>query len=190
MPFLRAILDRNRLLQTFLAVAFLLAIQPQARAQDVSTEYKFKAVFLFHFTQFVDWPANTFSDPQAPLVIGILGDNPFGNFLEATVQGENVNGHRLVVQHYSSPADIKDCQVLFISNSEKPLLGRTLAGVKGKTVLTVSDIDNFAEEGGIIGFVNVQDKIHFQINTDAAHDANLALSSKLLRLADIVTPQK
>jgi len=190
MPFLRAILGRNRLLQALLAVAILLAVKPQACAQDVSTAYKFKAVFLFHFTQFVDWPSNTFPDPQAPLVIGILGDNPFGNFLDATVQGESVNGHQLVVQHYRSPADIKDCQVLFISGSEEPQLGRTLAGLKGKTVLTVSDIGNFAENGGVIGFVTIQDKIHFQINTDAARDAKLTFSSKLLRLADIVTTQK
>jgi hypothetical protein len=189
MQFLSVFLNRNRWLHVLLAMALLLASKVATHAQDISTEYKFKAVFLFHFTQFVDWPSNTFPDPQAPLVIGILGDDPFGNFLNATVQGENVNGHRLVVERYHSPDDIKNCQVLFISSSEEPRLGRTLAGLKGKTVLTVSDIENFAEDGGIIGFVTVQNKIHFEINTDAAHDANLTLSSKLLRLADIVTTQ-
>ncbi|HEY3760150.1 MAG TPA: YfiR family protein [Verrucomicrobiae bacterium] len=190
MPFLNSLLRANWIVRAALIIALLFAGQEASSAQNTSTAYKFKAVFLFHFTQFVDWPATTFSDPQAPLVIGILGDDPFGDFLDATVKGENVDGHPLVVQRYRKPADVKDCQVLFISSSEQSQLGRTLTDLKGKTILTVSDMGNFAEDGGMIGFVAVQDKIHFQINTDAARDANLTLSSKLLRLADIVTTEK
>lgn len=173
-----------------LAAGLLLAGRHTACAQgDISTEYKFKAVFLFHFAQFVDWPPGAFSSPQAPLVIGVLGDNPFGDFLDETVHGENVNGHPLVIERFRNPEDVKNCQMLFISASEQNQIGRVLAGLKGKTILTVSDIDNFPESGGIIGFVTVDDKIHFRINTDAAHDANLTFSSKLLRLAEIVTTQ-
>jgi hypothetical protein len=189
MPVLRAVPGWNWFLKVGLAVALLLAGKMEIHAQDVSTEYKFKAVFLFHFAQFVDWPANTFSSPQAPLVIGILGDNPFDNYLNETVQGENVNGHPMVIQLCHNLGDATNCQVLFISNSEKTRLDQTLAALKGKTILTVSDIDQFPEDGGIIGFVTVDGKIHFRINTDAARDANLVFSSKLLRLAEIVTTQ-
>lgn len=189
MQFLSASFNQSRLWRMVFAIVLLFAARPPAAAQDVSTEYKFKAVFLFHFAQFVDWPTNAFSDPKAPLEIGILGDDPFDDFLDQTVQGENVNGHPLVIQRFHNPNDIKDCQILFISQSENRQLGRILDSLKGKTVLTVSDINNFPENGGMIGFVTIQDKIHFRINTDAAHDANLTLSSKLLRLAQIVTPQ-
>jgi len=181
---------RHWLAQMALAVAVLFAGRQMACAQgDVSTEYKFKAVFLFRFAQFVDWPTNIFTNAQAPLVIGILGDDPFDDYLDETVNGENVNGHPLAVKRYRSLDDVKDCQMLFISSSEESRLGRDLGALRGKTILTVSDIEDFPENGGIIGFVTVQNKIHFRINTDAARDANLAFSSKLLRLAEIVTPQ-
>jgi hypothetical protein len=190
MPVLRASSMRSWFARLILAAGLLLAGRQVACAQgDISTEYKFKAVFLFHFAQFVDWPSDAFSGPQAPLVIGVLGDDPFGDFLDETVHGENVNGHPLVIERFRNPDDVKNCQMLFISASEQNQIGRVLAGLKGKTILTVSDINNFPESGGIIGFVTVDSKIHFRINTDAAHDANLAFSSKLLRLAEIVTTQ-
>ncbi|HEY1663277.1 MAG TPA: YfiR family protein [Verrucomicrobiae bacterium] len=181
---------RHWLARLTLAVAILFVGRQMTCAQEnISTEYKFKAVFMFHFAQFVDWPTNAFSSAQSPLVIGVLGDDPFDDFLDATVHGENVNGHPLVVERYHDLASVKDCQILFISASEESQLGRVLAGLKGKTILTVSDIDSFPENGGIIGFATIQNKIHFRINTDAARDAGLTFSSKLLRLADIVTPK-
>jgi YfiR/HmsC-like len=192
MPFLSAFVNQKamKLLQLALTLTLLFATKSEASAQaDVSTEYKFKAVFLFHFAQFVDWPTNALPAAKSPLIIGVLGDNPFGNFLNETVQGENVNGHPLVVQHYRQLNDATNCQVLFISHSEEKRLGQILTNLNGKTVLTVSDINGFPEDGGIIGFVTVHDKIHFKINTNAAKDAHLEFSSKLLRLAEIVTPE-
>ncbi len=189
MPVLNASSTRLCLARLALALAILFAGRQLTCAEgNISTEYKFKAVFLFHFAQFVDWPASAFTNSEAPLVIGVLGDDPFGDSLDQTVRGENVNGHPLMVERYHELGDIKECQVLFISKSEESRLGRVFAELKGRTILTVSDINHFPEDGGIIGFATVQDKIHFRINTDAARDADLTFSSKLLRLADIVTP--
>src|SRR5438094_9566146 len=85
-------------------------------------EYQVKAVFLFNFAQFVEWPTNAFPEARTPLVIGVLGDDPFGPFLDATVRRETVNGHPLAVQRYQRVDEIKECHILFISQSESKLL--------------------------------------------------------------------
>ncbi|HZF01475.1 MAG TPA: YfiR family protein [Methylomirabilota bacterium] len=157
-----------------------------AAQTEISKEYQVKAVFLFNFAQFVEWPTNSFSDAQVPLTIGVLGDDPFGDFLDATVRGEKVGGHPLVVQRFRRVEDVKDCRILFISRSESRQMKRILADLKQQKMLTVSDVESFSESGGVIGFVTVQNKIRFKINLDAGKNANLAFSSKLLRLAEIV----
>jgi hypothetical protein len=169
--------------------ASLFAGAPELSAQtEISKEYRVKAVFLFNFAQFVAWPANAFPNAQTPLTIGVLGDDPFDSFLDATVQGEKVNGHPLVIQRYRNLEDAKNCQILFVSRSENGRMGRILAGLKDRNILTVGDMAGFAKNGGIVRFVTAQNKIHFRINLAAAKSANLTISSKLLRLAEIVEP--
>ena len=155
-----------------------------------SKEYQVKAVFLFNFSQFVEWPTNAFPEAQTPLVIGVLGEDPFGTYLEETVRGETVNNHPLVIQHYRRAEDIKACHILFISRSEADRLGRILESLKGRNILTVGDIEGFARQGGMIRFVTEKNKIHLRINLEAAKAASLTISSKLLRPAEIVDPGK
>lgn len=158
---------------------------------ETPKEFQVKAVFLFNFSHFVDWPTNTFTNTQSPFVIGVLGQDPFGNYLEETVRGEKVDDHPLVVKHFQNISEVKDCQILFISRSEERKLREIFAELKGTDVLTVSDAKNFSGNGGMIGFVTTpQNKIHFQINLNATKDARLVVSSKLLRLAEIVGEQK
>jgi hypothetical protein len=153
-------------------------------------EYQLKSVFLFNFAQFVDWPADAFADAQAPLVIGVLGDDPFGPFLDETVRGEHVNGRSLVVRRYRRLEDVKNCHILFVSRSESEQLPAILAGLKGRSILTVGDMPDFAVNGGMIRFVNEKNRIRLSINLDAAKSANVTISSKLLRPAEIVTTTK
>ena len=149
-------------------------------------ENQVKAVFLFNFAQFVDWPASAFPDPQSPLVIGILGNDPFDGYLDATVKGEMVNGRPLIVQRYRRAEEIKGCQVLFISGSEASRLPKILSVLAGRQILTVSDVEGFATNGGMIRFVIVRNKVRFRVNLDAARAAGLKISSKLLRAADVM----
>src|SRR5262245_43281048 len=93
----------------------LFAIEQSAGAQSPVPEYRVKATFLFQFTQFVDWPLETFPTPEAPLVIAVFGEDPFGSFLDETVRDEKANTHPLVVQRYQRLEDIKNCHVLFVS---------------------------------------------------------------------------
>jgi len=182
--------DLKKLFRVWLiAFALLLSGVLESPAQaEISKEYQIKAVFLFNFAQFVAWPTNAFPDAQTPLTIGVLGDDPFDAFLDETVQGEKVDGHPLVIQRYRNVEDVKNCQILFISRSESERMEQIFADLKGKNILTVGDMDGFAKNGGVIRFVTEENRIHFRINLEAAKNANLTISSKLLRLAEIVQP--
>ena len=160
-----------------------------SRSQSVSHEYPLKAVFLFNFAQFTDWPTNAFDKPDSPLVIGVLGDDPFGALLDDAVQDEIVNGRKFVVERYRRVEDIKTCHILFISQSETRRLDKIVTALNGKPVLTVSEIDNSAYNGVCVQFITENNKIRLRINTDSLKAANLKMSSKLLRVAEIVSAQ-
>lgn len=151
-------------------------------------EYQLKAVFLFHFAQFVEWPPDAFPEAHTPLVIGVLGEDPFGAYLDETVVGETVNNRSLVVRRYRRVEEITTCHVLFISRSEAGRLEEILTSLKGRPILTVSDASGFAARGGMIRFALEANKIRLRVNLAAAKDANLTISSKLLRPAEIVAP--
>lgn len=176
---LRALLLLSCLMLPFMAVL----AQPGVSA----TEYDLKAIFLFRFSQFVDWPAASFATEEAPFIIGILGDDPFGARLDDAVRDERVNGRPVAIQRYSRLEDVGACQILFIAPSERGRLAAILASLQGRAILTVGDSENFARSGGMIRFVTVDNKIRLRINLDAARAANLAISSKLLRTADLVS---
>lgn len=149
-------------------------------------QYQIKAAYLFNFTQFVEWPVNAFPETKAPLIIGILGENPFSTYLEEIISGKQVSGHPLVVQQYKEVEEIKTCHVLFINLADTDKLDQTMASLKARSILTVSDRDNFIQEGGMIRFISKNNKIQIQINPEPAKEANLVISSKLLRVAEVV----
>lgn len=173
------------------ALLLLLLPGPEAPAQTApSREYQIKAVFLFNFAQFVEWPPRAFPDAQAPLVIGVLGEDPFGAFLDETVRGEKMDNRPLVVRRYRRAEDIENCHVLFISRSESGRLEPIIAHLKNRSVLTVCDTEGFAKRGVMIRFLTENNKIRLRINLDAAKAAGLAISSKLLRPAEIITTRE
>jgi hypothetical protein len=155
------------------------------RAADAPpSEYKLKAAFLFHFSQFVDWPAGSYADAKAPFVIGVLGKNPFATVLEQTIHGKSVGNHAITVQEFSSLAEAtNNCQILFISSSEQQRLPEIFASLAGANILTVGEADNFGAAGGMIHFVLEGSKIRFRVNEVAATRARLKISAKLLSLA-------
>jgi hypothetical protein len=164
---------------------------PVVAAETVpSAEYQLKAVFLFNFAQFVEWPAQAYRDAKAPLVIGILGEDPFGAFLDRLVRGEKVGDRPLIVRRFRRAEDITECHILFISRSEAAILGQVIAHLKGRSLLTVSDVDTFTRQGGIVRFVTENGKIRLRINVEAARQCELTISSKILRPAMIVTADK
>ena len=169
----------------FLTLGFAL---PQQRIE--SAEYHVKAVFLFNFAQFVEWPATAFPEAKSPIVIGVLGEDPFGSYLDETVRGEEIEGHPLVIQRFDNVGDIKNCHILFIHPSIVPRLDYVLKDLKGKNILTVSDGNNFTKQGGMVRLFTENNKIKLRVNLDAVKAEDLIISSKLLRLAEIVSSNK
>jgi hypothetical protein len=152
-----------------------------------SREYQVKAVFLFNFAQFVEWPPAVFAGANSPIVIGVLGEDPFGAYLDETVRGEKVDNRPLEVQRYRRVDDIKTCHVLFISRSEGNRLEQILVSLKDRSLLIVGDGDDFVQRGGMIRLATAQNRIRLIINVEAAKAANLTISSKLLRSAEVMT---
>lgn len=169
----------------FLPLTILLLLTGALQAADVSpSEYKLKAAFIYHFSQFVDWPAKAFPDANAPFVIGVLGENPFGADLEQTVNGKSMGSHPLKVKEFHSLAEAQNnCHILFISSSEQSKLPEIVSGLGTAGILTVGEADNFGDAGGMIQFVIEGGKMRFRINETITAKANLKVSAKLLSLA-------
>jgi hypothetical protein len=153
-----------------------------------SPEYLIKAAFLFNFAKFVEWPANAFKDDLSPINLYILGTDPFGPALD-TLKDKTVKGRPFKIKWANKVDDIEACHILFISASEKENLKQILYAVRNSNTLTVSEIEGFAQTGGIINFIIVNKKVHFEINPEAAERRRLKISSQLLKLAKIVIPE-
>lgn len=172
------------------ALALFLAFFCAASAIGQSSrEYDVKAAFLYNFITFTEWPADAFGGPDSPYVIGVLGKDPFGPVLDQIVNGEKIKSRPLVVRRFSSIADIHHCHILFICASEEYRLPEILRWLHGQPVLTVADMPGFAEAGGEIGFLS---GLHVKLvmNPAAIQSANLTVSSKLLRLAQLVPSRR
>lgn len=145
-------------------------------------EYQAKASFLLNIAQFVTWPSQS---PDAPLVIGILGDDPFGPYLDEAVRGQKVNERSIIIQRLRRHADPRACNILFISQSERDRVAQVLSNLKDRSVLTVSDIDGFTDLGGMIQLFIEKNTLRMRIGLDAVKASNLKVSSKLLRVAEV-----
>src|SRR5580692_3812613 len=164
-------------------LALLLGTAARATAPD---EYQVEAVYLLHFTQFVEWPAQAFSDVHTPFVIGVLGRDPFGTSLDEAVRGETVNGRPLVVRRFADATDLRPCQILFIDRSAANDADHVIDSLAHSGTLTVSNFDVPAPADVIIRFLNEDRRIRLRINVDYARSAGLTISSKLLRPSQVV----
>lgn len=164
-------------------IRLICAFAPDCRAQTPPTEYQIKAAFIYNFARFVDWPTQAFASDTSPMIIGVLGKNVFGDDIEQIIGGRDIQGHPLEFKEFNSVADVTNCQVLFISPSEKNHLPKILDRLGNTNILTVGEADDFLDEGGIIHLLIVEDKVRFEINNQAAKKAGLTISSKLLSLA-------
>jgi hypothetical protein len=173
------------MLRRVVCLIMLLTAVIHARGQS---ESELKAIFIYNFTSFIEWPTTAFEYPQSPFVIGVYGKNVFGNVLERALEGEKVNGHPLIIRYIASDEDAGQCHILYIDKSSADSIPNIISAVKDKPVLTVSDAENFMERSGILRFYTENSKIRLQINQKAAERSGLSISAKLLRLATIYNP--
>lgn len=177
------LLRRTKLIALTAALAWLMA--PFQAAWASQSEYALKSVFLYNFCRFIDWPDSAFASPNEPFIIGIIGDDPFGSLLNEAIEGEKYHNRPIRIDHFRAPGDIKRCHLLFISHANAGRLDPVLAAVAGRSVLTVSETEDFLNRGGMITLTAEQNRIRLRINLGALESANLAVSSKLLRVAEI-----
>lgn len=169
-----------------LAIVVLTAASVQTNADaSVADEYQVKASFLYNFTKFVEWPAGVFESSDSPISICVLGQNLFGHVLHETVRGKTVNGRMLVVSGIPDARSATHCQILFVSSFERMRFGAILGELR-TGILTVGETGGFIEAGGIVNLKVDDGKIQIQVNINAAEQAGVHISSKLLSLAQII----
>lgn len=166
-----------------ISICIFVASNERPSAQEAS-EYSVKAAFLYNFARYVDWPPEILN--QGAFVIGILGDDPFGKELDQITAGKNIAGRPLYVRRLKRGEPLSGCRILFISNSEKARLSQILQTVRDVPILTVGEMDQFEQKGGIIRFVIENRRVRFLVNLNAAEQAHLKISSKLLSIAEVV----
>jgi hypothetical protein len=154
---------------------------------DANREYAIKAAYLYQFWRYVQWPTDSFVDARAPLVIGVLGPDPFGGILDEVARTKKIEGHSIVIRRMNSMAEYAPCHILFVvgsGNAEQK--AQALERLRGTSVLLVGEEPNFTEHGGTINFFFDENRIRFEINAEAAKQDQLKISSKLLSLAKLV----
>lgn len=147
-------------------------------------EYDVKAAFVFNFLKFIEWPSQTFSDAKK-ISICIVGEIPVADPFD-DLEGQDLMGKKLAVKHLRTLASVRECHVLIIAPSEERRLSAITDAVKGAPTLTIGDTEGFARRGVAINFSMENKKVRFEINAEAARQAGLKISSKLLKLASTV----
>ena len=158
---------------------------PSDENRPTRTEYEVKAAFLLKLPSFVNWPTNAFVSADAPLVIGILGKDPFGSVIDELARAARPRGRPVMVCRLRTVKEAidKNCHVLFVASSEKESVQKIVAGIGNKPILTAGDIPGLAMRGIMINFVVTNKTVKFEINEKRARDAGLRISSQLLDLA-------
>jgi hypothetical protein len=162
---------------------FLFCLSLLGAEESSQVANKVKAGYVFNFAKFVEWPAECFQGKDSPIVVGVLGKDPIAGVIQDTLRGTTIDGHPLQVRLLPETAESIDCHLLFICASEKKRVSKIFELQKAKHILTVSDMEHFNEEGGMICLRKEGVNIRFEINQKDAEKAGLKISSKLLQLA-------
>lgn len=180
-------LDWARCFRAASALIFVLfSCAGSTSGQQAASEYQVKAAFLFNFGKFVQWPQSSFTNPQAPFWVCVLGEDPFGSALDDTLRGKAIDAHPVSVTRIKDAVSARGCQIVFVSASEKARLPAILGSLRAWNALVVGESEGFAASGGGIQFLLEENRVRFAINPDAIRRAGLQVSSRLLALAKIV----
>ena len=169
----------------YLLMTFLCLMSAISSSLAELDENEVKLAFIYNFAKFVDWPYQAPQDAGIPLTFCVLGDDQFGNKTNS-IENKSVGEKRIQVRRIRNVEEARGCQMLFISSSEKNAMERDLRALQGSSILTISDVPGFIKMGGMIGFIELDNKIRFEINVGSARLAKLEISSKLLKLAETV----
>lgn len=171
-------------------IAIIIGGAFSASAADAALEYKVKAGFIYNFIKFVEWPVTALSASNSSVVVGVLADDLAASVLQQALAGKSVNGHALEVRLLKETHEAGDCHLVFIGRAQEGRVKDILEQLKAAPVLTVSEIDQFGQRGGMINLVRNDDSFRFEINLKALERAGLKISSRLSSQATIVKDAK
>jgi hypothetical protein len=164
-------------------VVLVAALSRALAADPAAEEYQVKGAFLLNFAKFVEWPEQAFKGPGDAITICVLGANPFTPALDLAARQVMVEDRAVTVRQIPDPQQARQCQIVFVSVSERKRARALLEAVKGKSVLTVGESEGFISSGGVIEFRVEESRVRMEISAEAAKSAGLHISAKLLSLA-------
>ena len=169
-----------------LIVLTALWIVPPHDARGEGSVNQTKAEMLFNIARFVEWPDPGFGHRNRQIVFSILGDDELASVITATFSSRTINRKDVFVRFVRRVEDVKQTDILFIAASESARIPAVIEALRGKSVLTVADVEGFASQGGMVNFVQRGDKVRFEINPDSVLRSGLKVSAKVLTLAKLV----
>ncbi len=176
----------SRAPRLLLAALLFVAMGANRSSAEIPKEYEIKAAFLYNFAKFIEWPPQRFATETDPVVIGVLGKNPFDGEFEKIIRGRQVNGRNVVVRIIVSADEARSAHLVFVSAGEEDRFAAMVGALREAAVVTVGESDRFATFGGTITFVREGDKVRFAINLVSAEQARTRISSQLIKLASDV----
>lgn len=181
----KAVCLRRAVLLLVVMLGLTTRVDGETPAAVRADEYRLKAAILYNIARFVEWPAAAFADAGSPIVMCVVGADPFGaGVLDEMLRGRTVGARSVTIRRLPEPA--AGCHLVFIPYSEKKRVGDIIDRLKSSSVLTISEVDRFTEQGGIIGLTTDGDRIRFDVNASAAEHAKLTVSARLMALASAV----
>lgn len=160
-----------------------------AYAQDEQPEFVVKTAFIYNFLKFTQWPNGTFAKPGTPLVVCTTGDDSYGSALNILMT-KHIDGHPIALERSVPSNALNRCNTIVVSGQSPSQILAELGPLKTQPVLTIGDGPDFVGAGGMIGLVNVDRQVRFQIGAAAIHRSGLSISSQLLKIAILVDESK
>ena len=175
---------RARYLALVAVLAASTLLGPVMASAGTPHEHAVKAAYLYRFSFFVEWPGTAFASDASPLVIGVIGRDPFKAALDRTLKGKTMKGRSVKTRRFADPGMIENCHILYVGDEDGKMVEKVLRRVRGEPTLVVGNGKDFLARGGIIQFVEQSERIRFRIDNAAARRVGLRISSKLLQLAE------
>ncbi|MFH1679271.1 MAG: YfiR family protein [Candidatus Eisenbacteria bacterium] len=177
----------KRLISLILVLPITATLLGETRAlADKPSEYEIKAAFLYNFAKFVKWPHDSLPEPDSPIVIGVLGKDPFGPVLDEIVRDKPIDGRPIRVKRLTGPRDAAGIQILFVSITDEAELARAFKEIEPRGMLVVGETKEFAHDHGTVRFFLEENRVRFEINVAAADRAGIKIDVKLLKLARVI----
>lgn len=173
---------------SYIVIVFTLLICTTFSAQADEREYKVKAGFIYNFLKFTEWPFTVQDSGPQNIILCIIGEDPFGENIDV-LKGKTVGGKTLIVKYSPTSTLLKNCQAVFIAESERSQIQSLIDSIKALPILTIGDSEGFRQKGVMINMELDQEKIRFDINIKSARRAGLRIDPRLLKLARTVQEQ-